>query len=58
MEYSVITAIYGNSALWSMLFAPFLIRKIGKRNLLISSNLMSIVFILMMYPVITEAPKT
>ncbi len=57
MEYSVITAIYGNSALWSMLFAPFLIRKIGKRNLLISSNLMSIVFILMMYPVITEAPK-
>lgn len=57
MQYSIVTAIYGNSALWSMLFAPILIRKIGKRNLLISSNLMSIIFILMMYPVITQAPK-
>lgn len=57
MQYSIVTAIYGNSALWSMLFAPMLIRKIGKRNLLISSNLMSIFFILAMYPVITQAPK-
>lgn len=57
MQYSIVTAVYGNSALWSMLFAPVLIRKIGKRNLLISSNLMSIVFILMMYPVVTQAPK-
>lgn len=40
-----------------MLFAPILIRKIGKRNLLISSNLISIAFILMMYPVVTQAPK-
>lgn len=58
MQYSIVTAVYGNSALWSMLFAPFLIRKIGKRNLLISSNLMSIAFILMMYPVVTQAPKS
>lgn len=58
MQYSIVTAVYGNSALWSMLFAPVLIRKIGKRNLLISSNLMSIVFILMMYPVVTQAPKS
>ena len=57
MQYSIVTAVYGNSALWSMLFAPILIRKIGKRNLLISSNLMSIAFILMMYPVVTQAPK-
>ena len=57
MQYSIVTAVYGNSALWSMLFAPMLIRKIGKRNLLISSNLMSIVFILIMYPVVTQAPK-
>ena len=57
MQYSIVTAIYGNSALWSMLFAPYLIRKIGKRNLLISSNVMSIFFILTMYPVITQAPK-
>lgn len=57
LQYSIVTAVYGNSALWSMLFAPFLIRKIGKRNLLIVSNVLSIFFIMMMYPVITDAPK-
>lgn len=57
LQYSIVTAVYGNSALWSMLFAPILIRKIGKRNLLIISNVLSIFFILMMYPVITDAPK-
>lgn len=58
LQYSIVTAVYGNSALWSMLFAPILIRKIGKRNLLLYSNLMSIFFILCMYPVVTEAPKS
>lgn len=57
-QYSIVTAVYGNSSLWSMLFAPMLIRKIGKRNLLIYSNVMSVFFILCMYPVITEAPKS
>lgn len=57
LEYSIITAIYGNSALWSMLFAPLLVRKIGKRKLMIYSNLMSIFFIMCMYPVVTDAPK-
>lgn len=57
LEYSIVTAVYGNSALWSMLFAPIMIRKIGKRNLLLYSNLMSIFFILCMYPVVTSAPK-
>lgn len=58
LEYSIVTAVYGNSALWSMLFAPIMIRKIGKRNLLLYSNLMSIFFILCMYPVVTQAPKS
>jgi len=58
LQYSIVTAVYGNSSLWSMLFAPILIRKIGKRNLLLYSNLMSILFILCMYPVVTEAPKS
>lgn len=58
LQYSIVTAVYGNSALWSMLFAPILIRKIGKRNLLIVSNVLSVFFILMMYPVITDAPKS
>lgn len=57
LQYSIVTAVYGNSSLWSMLFAPMLIRKLGKRNLLIYSNVMSVFFILCMYPVITEAPK-
>lgn len=57
-QYSIVTAVYGNSSLWSMLFAPMLIRKVGKRNLLIYSNVMSVFFILCMYPVITEAPKS
>lgn len=57
VQYSIVTAVYGNSSLWSMLFAPLLIRKIGKRNILIYSNLMSIFFILSMYPVIAYAPK-
>lgn len=57
LEYSIITAIYGNSALWSMIFSPYLVRKIGKRNLMISTNVMSIFFILMMYPVVMDAPK-
>lgn len=55
-QYSLVTAIYGNSSLWSMLFAPLLIRKVGKRNLLIYSNIMSIGFILLMYPVIKYSP--
>lgn len=57
LQYSIVTAIYGNSALWSMLLAPIMIRKIGKRNLMLYSNLMSVFFILCMYPVITAAPK-
>lgn len=58
LQYSIVTAVYGNSSLWSMIFAPVLIRKIGKRNLLLYSNLMSIFFILCMYPVVTGAPKS
>lgn len=51
-QYSLITAITGNASFWPNLIAPSFIRKFGKRNILIYTNLMSIVFILMMYPVI------
>ena len=57
LQYSIVTAIYGNASFWAMLFTPMLIRKIGKRNLLIISNMLSVFFILCMYPVITDAPK-
>lgn len=51
-SYSLIVAISGNASLWPMLAAPFVIRAVGKRNMLIAANLLNILFILMMYPVI------
>lgn len=54
MEYSIITAIYGNSSLWSMLLSPYLVRKVGKRKLMIYTNVMSVFFILLMYPVVMD----
>ncbi len=51
-QYAVITAIAGNASLWPNLFAPFLIRRFGKKKVLILSNLMNIVFIALMFPVI------
>ena len=54
-QFSLITAISGNAGFWPNLIAPFLVRKIGKRNILIYTNLLNIVFLLMMYPVIMRA---
>lgn len=50
--YSFITAVYGNASFWGMLFAPALIKRFGKKKLLVSTNLMNIIFIGAMYPVI------
>lgn len=41
----VANTIIGNGALWAMIAAPFLIRKLGKRNLLIGCNLLNIVLL-------------
>lgn len=41
----VATTVIGNGALWAMIAAPFLIRKFGKRNLLITCNLINIVLL-------------
>lgn len=51
-EYSIITAISGNAAFWPNIFAPLLIRKYGKKNILIFTNLLSVIFILLMIPVV------
>ena len=51
-QYSIITAIAGNAAFWAFIFSPFFIRKFGKRKVLITTNLLNIVFILCMLPVI------
>ena len=51
--YVVITTVYGNASLWGMLLAPFCIRKWGKKNVQIVTNLFNILFILCMFPFFT-----
>ncbi len=41
--------IIGNAALWSMLLAPLAIKKMGKRNLLITANSINIAVLLILY---------
>ena len=51
-QYAVITAVSGNASLWPNLFAPFLIRRFGKKKVLILSNVLNIIFIALMLPVV------
>ncbi len=51
-QYSLIVAISGNASLWPNLFAPFLIRRYGKKKTLIISNILSVVFIAAMLPIV------
>ena len=51
-QYAIITAIAGNASLWPNLFAPALIRRFGKKKVLVFSNLMNVVFIAAMLPVV------
>lgn len=48
--YTIITTVYGNASLWGMLLAPLCIRKWGKKNVQIVTNIFNIMFILCMYP--------
>ncbi len=57
-QYSLVTAVNGNASFWPNLIAPVFIRRYGKRNILIISNLMSIAFIAAMYPVIRYSPAS
>lgn len=43
--------IIGNAALWSMALAPFMIKWLGKRNLLILHNLINIVLMICLVPI-------
>lgn len=58
-QFSVITAIAGNASFWPNLFAPFLIRKYGKKKILVITNVLNIGLIAMMLPVVrmTGAPN-
>ncbi len=51
-EYSLIVTIRGNASLWPMLFIPFLIRVLGKRKILVVSNIINVIFIILMLPII------
>ncbi len=51
-QYAIITAIAGNASLWPNLFGPFLVRGMGKKKLLIVSNIANVIFIAMMLPVV------
>lgn len=55
-QFALITTIYGNASLWAMVFTPLLIRRVGKRNLLLFSNILNILFIAFMFPVVRSAP--
>lgn len=46
--FALIQTLTGNAALWGMLFAPFFIRKFGKKKVLIFVNMMNVVCILAM----------
>lgn len=47
--YGLANTIIGNSALWSMLLAPFAIKAFGKRNLLIAINTINIFVLIGLY---------
>ena len=49
-QYALIFTLYGNASLWGMLLAPFMVRKYGKKAVLVVTNIFNIVFILAMLP--------
>ena len=55
VEYAILTTVYGNASFWGMLLAPFSIKKFGKKNTLIFTNALNIVFIAALFPVVKYA---
>ena len=54
-QYVILTTVYGNASFWGMLLAPICIHKFGKRNTLIFTNALNVVFIGLLYPVVKHA---
>ena len=46
--YALAWTVIGNASLWGMLFAPFFVKKFGKKRVLVTVNLANVVCILMM----------
>jgi glycoside/pentoside/hexuronide:cation symporter, GPH family len=53
-QYSIITAIAGNASFWPNVVAPILIRKYGKKKLLVATNILNICFIALMLPIVKQ----
>ncbi|MCH5320426.1 MAG: MFS transporter [Eubacterium sp.] len=51
--YMIIVTLNGNAALWGMILAPFFIRKWGKKKVQIVTNLLNILFIILMLPIVS-----
>lgn len=49
-QYAVITFIKGNAYTWGMVLSPFLIKKWGKKKLLIYSNVFNVLCLALIYP--------
>ena len=45
----LVNTLIGNASLWSMMLAPFMIKKLGKRNLLILHNAINVVVMTTLY---------
>lgn len=49
-QYSFVTLIRGTAYSWGMIFAPFAIKRWGKKKVLVVTNCFNIVFLAMVYP--------
>ncbi len=52
--YGIVFTVYGNASLWGMIFAPFAVKRWGKKAVLVVTNIFNIVFILAMLPFVKE----
>lgn len=49
-QYALIQMVYGNASLWGMIAAPFAIKKFGKKKVIVATNVLNILFIIIMLP--------
>ncbi len=47
-QYAFAWTLIGNASLWGMLFTPFFVKRVGKKKVLITANIMNVVCILLM----------
>ncbi len=48
VTYGIAWTLIGNASLWGMLFAPFFVKRFGKKAVLITVNMMNVVCIMLM----------